>query len=238
MRVLDEIRLAVSFLSKLPLGGGGELKRIPIHFPLVGYLCAGSYIGTRWLFSRLISPEGGVLASICLTFYLFNLFHFDGLLDTIDGFLAHKPPQKRLQIMSRGEVGAFAVFFGFVYLLGFYLGLRRAAAEDLLVASVSGRMSMNFLLMFSKPAKSEGLAFALYPFKNLYIFPAFLYTLPLLWFFPIRFGISIGISISIAFTLSLISRKKIGGITGDVLGACCLLAELTSIWAFVEYLAS
>jgi len=231
MRFLDEVRLTISFLSRLPLGGGGELRRIPIHFPLVGYLCAGSYVGARWLFGKLISPDAGVLASICITFYLFNLFHFDGLLDTIDGFLLHGPRRKRLEVMSRGDVGAFAVFFGSLYVLGLFLGLRRAAAGDLLMAAVFGRLSMNFTLGFSKPARSEGLAFALYPYRKLYTFLASLYALPLAWPSPIGFVTSLIISISVALILSSISRRRIGGVTGDVLGACCLLTELILIWA-------
>lgn len=230
MRVLEEVRLAISFLSRLPFGGGGELRRIPIHFPLVGYLCAGFYVGARWLFGKLISPEAGSLASICITFYLFNLFHFDGLLDTIDGFMLQGPRQRRLEVMSRGEVGAFAVFFGSLYLLALYLGLRRATDSNLVMAAVFGRLSMNFALGFSRPAKSEGLASALYPYRKPLTLLASLYSLPLLSLFPLRFGVSISLSASIALAISLISRRKIGGVTGDVLGACCLLTELTLIW--------
>ncbi|MCD6507692.1 adenosylcobinamide-GDP ribazoletransferase [Candidatus Poribacteria bacterium] len=225
LRILDEIRLTISFLSRIPIGGNGEIERIPTHFPIVGYLCAGSYIGIRYLLG-LISPQIAVLSSMAVTFYLFNLFHFDGLLDTLDGFLNQSGREKRLEIMSRGDVGPFALFFGTLYVLALYSILLDAEVSQILVACVISRFSMNLLLGLSRPAKMEGLGAAFYPYRWRNALIASAYLIPLLILYPVFVLTGFILSGLIAMILSRISRHKIGGTTGDVLGAFCLLSEL------------
>ena len=183
-------------------------------------------MGTRWLFGKFISPDAGVLASICITFYLFNLFHFDGLLDTLDGFLNQSGRERRLEIMSRGDVGPFALFFGTLYVLALYSVLLDAKISQILVACVVSRFSMNLLLGLSRPAKEGGLGAALYPYRWCRAFIASAYLLPLLILRPVFVLTGFILSGLIAMVLSRISERKIGGITGDVLGASCLLSEL------------
>ncbi|HID55140.1 TPA: adenosylcobinamide-GDP ribazoletransferase [Candidatus Poribacteria bacterium] len=225
MKTLDEIRLTISFLSRIPLGGKGEIGRTPIHFPVVGYLCAGSYVGLRYLLGFL-SPQIAVLGSMAITFYLFNLFHFDGLLDTLDGFLNQSGRERRLEIMSRGDVGPFALFFGVLYVLALYHILLDAEVPQILVACVISRFSMNLLLGLSRPAKNEGLGVLLYPYRWRRGLIASLYLLPILVFHPVFVLTGFILSGLIAMLLSRISESKIGGITGDVLGAFCLMSEL------------
>lgn len=225
MKLIDEIRLTISFLSRIPLGGKGEIGRISIHFPIVGYLCAGSYIGVRYLFGP-VSPRIAVLASMAVTFYLFNLFHFDGLLDTLDGFLNQSDRERRLEIMSRGDVGPFALFFGTIYVLALYTVLLKVRAFQILVACVISRFSMNLLLGLSRPAKGEGLGAALYPYRWRRAFISSAYLIPLLILYPSFVLAGFVLSGLLALILSRISESKIGGITGDVLGAFCLLSEV------------
>jgi adenosylcobinamide-GDP ribazoletransferase len=225
MKLFDEMRLTVSFLSRIPLGGRGDVRNVPIHFPLVGYLCASSYVGVRYAFNWL-SPQMAVLSSMAVTFYLFNLFHFDGLLDTLDGFLNQGGRERRLEIMSKGDVGPFAVFFGTLYILALYRALLNAKTAQVVVACVISRFSMNLLLGLSHPAKEGGLGAALYPYRWRRAFGAFVYLLPLLALFPIFTLTGFILTGVIALIISRLSDRKIGGITGDVLGAFCLSSEL------------
>ena len=105
--MLDEPRLAFSFMSRVPLGGKGNVRHVPRYFTLVGYLAgAVYYTGHRWM-----PGDIGTIATIVIGFMLFDLFHFDGLLDTFDGFLNQSGRDKCMEIMSKGDTGPFAVFF-------------------------------------------------------------------------------------------------------------------------------
>lgn len=57
-----------------------------------------------------------VLAALILQYGAFNLFHFDGLLDTADAFLGAYDQEKRFQILKDPRLGVYAVFAAAAYL--------------------------------------------------------------------------------------------------------------------------
>ena len=160
--MFDEPRLAFSFLSRVPLGGKGNVKNIARYFTLVGYGAGLIY----WVGCRYIHGDLGALLTIVTGFLLFDLFHFDGLLDTFDGFFNQAGREKCLEIMSKGDTGPFAIFFSFFYCLAFFLAFRSSTPEALLFVSVCGRFSMNILLAFTQPAKPGGLGALMSPYDN------------------------------------------------------------------------
>ena len=75
-----EVRLTLSFLSRIPAGGRGEIRNIPRHFGLVGYLPGLLYVGGRTVSRDFL----WTLVVISVVFFLFDLFHVDGLLDVFE----------------------------------------------------------------------------------------------------------------------------------------------------------
>jgi adenosylcobinamide-GDP ribazoletransferase len=49
---------------------------------------------------------------------------------------------------------------------------------------------------------------------------------PLAFIDPLRWAISMGVAMLTGLLMSMVARRKIGGSTGDVLGATCLLSQL------------
>jgi adenosylcobinamide-GDP ribazoletransferase len=220
--MLDEPRLAFSFLSRLPSGGKGSVKNIARYFTLVGYGAGVIY----WAGRTYIPGDLGAVLSILVGFFLFDLFHFDGLLDTFDGFFNQAGREKCLEIMSKGDTGPFAIFFSFFYCLSFYLAFRSSAAISLLFMSVCGRFAMNILLATTNPAKPGGLGALMSPYdQRATIFGAVL-AAPLAIASPVRWAVSMGVAVVVGLLMSVSARHKIGGYTGDVLGATCLLSQL------------
>jgi len=61
-------------------------------------------------------PGIGALFILCIQYFSFNLFHFDGLLDTADAFLGAGDKDRKLAILKDSRIGVYAFFVGFVYL--------------------------------------------------------------------------------------------------------------------------
>ncbi len=220
--MLDEPRLAFSFLSRLPFGGKGSVKNVARYFTFVGYGAGVIY----WAGRTYVPDDLGVILSIVAGFFLFDLFHFDGLLDTFDGFFNQASREKCLEIMSKGDTGPFAIFFSFFYCLAFYLAFRSSAPISLLFMSVCGRFAMNILLATTQPAKPGGLGALMSPYDHrATVFSAVL-AAPLAIASPVRWVTSMGVAVVVGLVMSLSARHKIGGYTGDVLGATCLLSQL------------
>ncbi len=220
--MLDEPRLAFSFLSRVPLGGKGNVKNIARYFTLVGYGAGLIY----WAGRRYLHSDLGALLVIVTGFLLFDLFHFDGLLDTFDGFFNQVGREKCLEIMSKGDTGPFAIFFSFFYCLAFFLAFRSSTPETLLLVSVCGRFSMNILLTFTQPAKPGGLGALMSPYDNRSTVWSAALAAPLIAVSPLHWVVSMGVAVVTGVVMSVAARHKLGGYTGDVLGAACLLSQL------------
>lgn len=228
IEVLKDIILTISFLSRIPTGrlkidfSREGIRRMPAYFPLVGYLPGFIYFLTAG-FSDSIPIK---ILGVAIAFYLFDLFHFDGLLDMLDGFLNQSSKERRLQIMSKGDVGPFAVFYGTLYVIAFYETFKILSPIDYLYGSAFGRYAIVILTLLSKPAKEEGLGALLFPPEKSNILKASLFLLPLLILSPLKFSISLAIAILSAYAIKNLSEAKIGGITGDVMGGTCLIAQV------------
>lgn len=220
--------LSLSFISRIPvrLPGkmtvtDGDIKACVRYFSLIGYIP-----GLTFALGRTTHNTIFYLTSIAIAFWLFDLFHFDGLLDTFDGFFNQGTKEKRLQIMSYGNVGPFAVFFGMLYMISFWEIFKIAPPINFIYASVFGRLSMTTLLHISRPSKEEGLGAFLYPTSKINLIISFLWTMPLLFIKPYHFIIAFVVSQLTALSMKYISEKKISGVTGDVLGATSLLGQI------------
>lgn len=78
-------------------------------FPVVG-AAVGAVVGlvywgaTQW-WPVPVAAALAVVADLCLT----GMLHIDGLADSADGLLPHLSPERRLEVMSAPDTGAFGV---------------------------------------------------------------------------------------------------------------------------------
>ncbi|MFN3691842.1 MAG: adenosylcobinamide-GDP ribazoletransferase [Fervidobacterium sp.] len=227
---MEDFLLTLTFLSRIPINLNSEtferIRNMPTYFPLIGYIPGTIYYFGSYLASKNIESTFSAFFTMVLGFYLFDLFHFDGLLDMFDGFLNQSTKERRLEIMSKGNVGPFAVFYGTLYVIAFWELLNISRPVYFLFASVFGRYTMVVVLHFSRPAKKEGLGAMLYPHSQRILFNALVATFPLFFFKPYVYVLALIGSMLIGIVLSYISEKKIGGVTGDVIGGSCLLSQL------------
>lgn len=224
--------LAWQFLTILPGRKSDQeinprlLGRSMAFYPVIGLLLGLILWAAHWIFS-LAFPRPLVDGLIVMLLVLLTgAFHLDGLADTCDGLASGKTPEERMKIMKDHRVGTFGVA-GLILILGIkFLALNalpeRTGETALLLALVLSRWSMVQLTYRAPYARREG-GLGL-PFKeNLAkreMVVATATALVLSFFFYRFWGMILWLVVGV-FTLLFqkFFENKIGGITGDILGA-------------------
>lgn len=214
--------------------------------PSIGLLVCLLNTALFFLLGPVVADRFVLALVILVTQYLaFNLFHFDGFVDTVDGVIPFASKEKRLEILSDVHIGAFGLFFGILYVVCKIHFLQRSLAVSdtitavmLLAYPFSGRVTAALLATVMQPAKSNGLGaavgrfawpktaagvlFGCLPFGLLFFFHPFPIVLLLVF---------IGAPAACALTWVLLKRA-IGGTTGDALGFSIELGELFHLGIF------
>ncbi len=229
---------ALSFLTILPVVkslslGEKELARSMAFFPLVG-LVIGLFLALGYYLLSFLLPKAIVLwLTIGLLVFLTRGLHLDGFSDTVDGLAAGGTKEKILEVMRDSRIGAFGVI-GLILLVGAkYLALDHLSVSSipysLILMTVMGRNAMVLVCYRSPYARSEGglgKPFA----ENLRLREVILSSILTFGMVLLLMGTK---GVLIFFGIVLFSlgyrhffKKRLGGITGDILGASNEAAEL------------
>lgn len=238
---------ALSLLSCLPLGRFAptekELARAPFYFPLAGLLFAVLFWGiTRGCLVFLPLFLAGAVLTLAPE-ALTKGFHLDGLADTADGFWSGRDRSRKLEIMHDshiGTMGVLAIVSLFLLKFAAVLSILSAAPLALLWAVplmiLNGRCAMAQHIFFSRYARKEGLGKLMFEHKTV---SGFLLALALPFLCAACAGLRPGVLLlpllllGWSFAWSLITKRVLGGATGDTIGACEELAELLTLLFFV-----
>ncbi len=233
---------AVRILTIVPVGGQDAEK--PFYslpwFPVVGVLlgtiqfyCIGSF---RLLPHTLDALSG--IACVAVNFILTGGLHLDGLTDTADAFGTPHSREKTLEILKDPHIGAFgaaaAVFF-VIWRVAVCQGLYYHSGEvSIITALASSRCIQGILLMSFPYARGRnGKAYGFKGNKAVFLLVIselmgiILYSC-LIWDWKKIIIPFIGGFLAIAILICL-SLKRIGGITGDIVGASTELYECVFI---------
>ena len=170
--------------------------------------------------------------------FLSRGLHLDALADTADAFIAGGSRERILAILGDSRIGAFGVMAIALLLIGKFALLSslpwERARNALLLACILGRYTPTLRACVFPSAKEEGLGSLIISSSGLTelavataigIVPSvFLFRMPELY-------ASAGLVVSLVFSLYV--WKKIGGLTGDTLGACVEITELAALFAFL-----
>jgi len=228
--------LALTFLTTLPWPRVGradarDLARSLFWFPWVGALL-GLIFWAAWRLLLQYFPAAAASALLLtLTVILTRGLHLDGLADTADGLGGGRDRGEILRIMKDSHLGTFgATALLLVLLLKFALFQAWAGPGRIfLLYPVVSRWGLVFLAYLSPYARPEGgLGEAMTTGASLRTLTGATLSAALLSF--LAYGISgllllTGAALAILL-LSFYFRKKLGGVTGDVLGAAAELVEV------------
>jgi adenosylcobinamide-GDP ribazoletransferase len=228
--VTRDLRAAAGFLTSVPVGaappGPGTLAWFPVVGVLVGLAVGGAWWAAGEAFPLLVAAGVAVLVDVVLT----GALHLDGLADTADGVLPHVEggAASRQAIMAAPDVGAFGVVSVAVALLLRVSALASIEPDPWLVAGLwSGSRTAMALALAAVPYVGGGLgsSFGRSPVAVWGVFPA----VALCAIAGIA-GIAALVALGVAATLVvLLARARLGGVTGDVLGAAGVAGETVAL---------
>ena len=250
--VLDFLA-TVMFFTRIPINWpfffkkAPDLSRAAWAFPLVGFLVGGlsGMVGDFLIFLGLPIFLSCVIA-ITLSVLLTGAFHEDGLADTADGLGAGGSPEKIDKIIHDSRLGTYGVVslvLGLLTRLGLTLTLVEhgySCISALSAGFASGKLAIIFSRNFSDNSRFTKTAsiVGIISRKNLFL-ATFIWIIPILVIFPF-YGILLGIilMVLVIFLMILKSKKALGGITGDILGAIAFLSELVFLLGIVVVIVS
>ena len=236
-------REAASFLTTIVDSDGSISPRALRYFPAVGF-SLGLIEGALWSLLRRrgrssVAPSIVVFADLALTGGL----HLDGLADSADGLLAHLPAKDRLEIMSEPALGTFGVLALIASVLSRRDGLAAMEPSPLLLASVlcASRSLMVCGMCMLPSARRDGLASHLHPGEDRFG-PSFFIALgsialsvPLAFLARgVRGASGLVTGLVAGFGVLVLGRRRLGGYTGDVLGAAGAVCEAVSLLAMAK----
>lgn len=240
------VGVAVQFLTRLPVPAirvdDGDLRRASMLFPGVGLLVAGTGIavraGAEWALGVPVATVLAVTAMVAVT----GAFHEDGLADTVDGVWGGWTPQQRVEIMRDSRIGTY----GTVALVA-SLALRVALLVDVdltgfarlaVAGHVTGRAAGVAMAAVLPAASDQGQGATV--------------TGPLGWGgATVAAGTTLAVLLVVsgvwfwvplcaaAVTVAAVRRlvrRRLGGLTGDVLGATNQAAHVVTMAALAALL--
>jgi adenosylcobinamide-GDP ribazoletransferase len=233
---LTELRLAVSFLTIIP-----AIDRRPASdetvaasfawFPLVGFLIGVALAAEDWLLAHVFAQVIRSVLIVASLVVVTGAVHLDGLADTADALGAGRDRERALDIMRDSRVGTFgasAIFFDLtlkILALSTLAGHRRYAA--LIVAPMLARWAMLFIVASGLPyLRSSGAGSTLLGGAN-GGWPARIITVFTLFIAIFSGGtVALAITIAIVLAIRIFYRRWLGGVTGDLIGACGEIVEI------------
>jgi len=238
--------LALSFLTVVPVPELGDcspqdVKESTLFFPLAGFFIGTVLLVVNTVFSFFCSPQITNLLIMLTLFVLTGGLHHDGLADTADALFSGRDREGMLRIMKDsviGPMGAVSLIFSsffFWQLLNELSGRNKALA--LVFTPVVARSVQVVLLDKIPYARPGGGTGALFTGESI----------------PLRFESSIIIILTCFCTYSLstvilnviavlsftymwgrLMSDKLGGITGDCVGAANEIVQILTLFLFVN----
>jgi adenosylcobinamide-GDP ribazoletransferase len=243
----DSLRLAVGTLTRIHVPAPRTVDRrvagrAMLLAPLVGLVLA-LVIGVPAQVLVNVSPVGGLLGAtlaVAALAWLTRALHLDGLADTADALGSGRPAADALAIARRSDIGPFGVVTLVLVVLVQVVALanlleRGAGAGSLVIAVVTGRLALTLACLRGIPAaRPDGLgALVAGSVPRAGGLPVALAWLALAAAsVAAEHGIGAGLATAGAVIGGLLAaglvvrtaRRRLGGITGDVLGATAEIA--------------
>lgn len=217
---------AIQFLTVLPVGRSGIYDPMGMiaWFPAVGLVLGlmlfvlDAFAGAMW------SPAGAALVDVIFLAAVTGALHLDGLGDTADGLYGHRSKERSLEIMKDSRIGMMALVAVVTCLAVKWCGiagLDTARGRLLILVPAYARAGMLFgirLLPYGRPEGGTGRDLFQAPLANRALWgvgAVLLLSLTCGWrMLALNFFFAATVA-----SLLVFYRKKLGCITGDMLGA-------------------
>ncbi len=243
--ILIDFLTAVSFLTIIPIAVAvsdrkNALPSAMIFFPVVGFGIAVACLGLVQVLEPVFGERFANLLLVLFPIVLSGGLHTDGLADFFDGFFQGKNREEILRVMRDPHIGVWgALGIVFFVLVKWELLMILPHKEKIfLVAMTLSRWSHVFLSYLQPYARPEGGLGELVARKvgrpqltgaSIFAFGAALLLAGK--------GLGVfGVGLFFVWLMGQFYQKKIGGITGDLLGATGEMTEIASYVLFLSFI--
>lgn len=232
---LRGLRLATQFLTRLPVPGvedvsAAEFSRSSAWFPFVG-LVIGVVVAAILFVCSQSSAALGAAAGLVAWVWMTGALHLDGLADLTDALAAaHRDPQKFFPVLADPHVGAFGVVSIVLVLILKVAGLADLPPSALLALALIpawarlGPLAWSRWLKPLKPGQGERFAWHLHAgwivFWTVTLLAVSALVAPILCIAPCVIAAWAGWL-----------HWRLGGTTGDCLGAGVEITEVVLLFA-------
>jgi adenosylcobinamide-GDP ribazoletransferase len=237
IRLPNDLLSAFALLSRLPLPnhqgtGAASAWAWPLVGAVLGALGAALAAGAQW-----VGVTPGVTAALVLALgaMLTGGLHEDGLSDTADGLYGGWTRERRLEIMKDSRVGSYGVLALVLVTIARWSALTALLVQGgygpaLIAAGAMSRAPMALVMSLLPNARGEGLSHAtgrptpVTALVGLALAVAITAVLTGWGAIPVTFA-----ALGVTLWLALSALRRIGGQTGDILGATQQLAEVACL---------
>ncbi len=239
---IAELSLAIGFLTILPVIDNRRASEDAVAasfewFPLVGFVLGLALSGEDVILSYAFGQvTRSVLVVLSLT-VISGAVHLDGLADTADALGAGRDRDRALEILRDSRIGTFggvAIFFDLILkILALSTLGGQARYFALILAPGLARYAMVMVGRRIDYLRSGGAGSTLLADARGWPRRKFVFILPVIFVLAAKFQGAKALAIAIAVVIAMrwFYRRWLGGVTGDLIGACGELVEIAVLVA-------
>lgn len=237
--------LMLQFFTRLPININIEVKEEDfqkgiVYFPLVGAVIGVLSAASFLLFNKFLNSFIAIILMVLINIMFTGALHLDGLADTCDGIFSARKKERMLEIMRDSRVGTngvIAIFFDLALRIALLRSIPVGFIVPVIIASnILSRTMLVLMCGIGKYARAEGGLGNLFIGKTskVQIFLAILIGATLsAVFLKVKLIIILPVLILSTLIINSYIASKIGGITGDVLGANNEIMEILVLFMVV-----
>jgi adenosylcobinamide-GDP ribazoletransferase len=242
-----DIALALSLLSRLPVEAFVSIAQTAWErqakavwaFPLVGLL-VGTIAGLAGWLALIVGLPAPIAAGIALAVMIAitGAMHEDGLADCADGFWGGNSPVRRLEIMKDSHIGAYGTLALLLVTglrwLGYGLIVGQGVGPFIAIAALS-RGFVPAVMVALPHARGDGLSHSVgRPSRETAAISAMIGLVIALFMLGWSAVPAAVAAATAGICVGTLARAKIGGQTGDVLGAVQQISEIAIILVLIS----
>jgi len=237
--------LMLQFTTRLPIPIQLDIKeedfgRGTVFFPLVGLIIGVISFGLFYFFDFIGSKLLAVLMLILGEIIVTGGLHYDGLGDTFDALYSGKTREGMLEVMkdSRlGTHGVLAIILNILLKIALYTSIRGKLMYVIVCVPIFSRLMIVYGGAFSKPARKQGLGnlFISYITIKEAVIATIMALIPSFYFLKWISFFFIMLSFAVSLGVASFFKNKIGGMTGDTLGALNEIGQIIMLFGFLIY---
>jgi len=239
---IAELSLAIAFLTILPVIDNRRASEDAVAasfdwFPMVGFMLGLALCGEDLILSYVFSQVMRTVLVVLTLTVITGAVHLDGLADTADALGAGRARERALEILQDSRIGTFGAIAIFFDLILKILALSTLAGPAryfaLILAPGLARYAMVLVSRRIEYLRSGGAGSTLLAENERWPRRKFVFALPLIFVLAAKFsGLkALVVTAVVVIAMRWFYKRWLGGVTGDLIGACGELVEIAVLVA-------